>query len=165
MKTTSGKLEIRDLKDMMNSSIKIWMVVIGVIAAAVGVYYISRTGNDSEIAPSTFEMLMRNTLEATLLARPRTKEFLFAFPTIMLLVYTSIRGFKVWPIIFGVSSVIGLTSVVNTFMHIRTPFYLGLARTGYSLVIGMAIGIICILVFEGIYILYKKLQGKRMLNE
>jgi hypothetical protein len=165
MKTTSGKLEMGDLKDMMNSSIKIWMVFIGAIGVAIGVYYILRTGHDSELMPSTFEMLMRNTLEADLVARPRTKEFLFAFPAIMLLVYTSIRQFKIWPIIFGVSSVIGLTSVVNTFMHIRTPIYLGLARTVYSLGMGLVIGIIGILVFEGIYIIYLKNKGKSMMNE
>lgn len=165
MKTTSGKLEMGDLKDMMNSSIKIWMVFIGMIGSAVGVYYILRTGHDSELMPSTFEMLMRNTLEADLIARPRTKEFLFAFPAIMLLVYTSIRRFKIWTIVFGVSAVIGLTSVVNTFMHIRTPIYLGLARTAYSLGFGLIIGIAGILVFEGIYILYLKNKGKSMMNE
>jgi hypothetical protein len=165
MKTKPGKLEMSDLKDMMNSSIKIWMVVIGMLGVAVGAYYILRTGHDSTLMPSTFEMLMRNNLEADLIARPRTKEFLFAFPAIMLLVYTSIRKFDIWPIIFGVASVIGLTSVVNTFMHIRTPIYLGLARTGYSLLFGLIVGIIGILVFEGIYTLLKKNKGKSLLNE
>jgi hypothetical protein len=165
LKTTSGKLEMGDLKDMMNSSIKIWMVFIGMLGVGLGAYYILRTGHDSKLIPSTFEMLMRNTLEEDLIARPRTKEFLFAFPAIMLLVYTSIRQFKIWPILFGVSAVIGLTSVVNTFMHIRTPIYLGLARTALSLGFGLLIGIIGILVFEGIYILYLKNKGKSMLNE
>ncbi len=161
LKTKPGELEFRDLKDMMNSSIKIWMVVLALIGGALGAYYILRTGHDSELVPSTFEMLMRNTLEADLIARPRTKEFLFAFPAIMLLVYTSIRRFKIWPIVFGLASVIGLTSVINTFMHIRTPLYLGLARTGYSLVFGLAIGIIAIFIFEGIYRLYKKMERQR----
>lgn len=164
MKTESGKLEFGDLKDMMNSSLKIWMVVVGLIGAGIGYYYILRTGHDSELVPSTFEMLLRNTLETDLIARPRTKEFLFAFPAIMLLVYTSIRRFKIWPILFGVASVIGLTSVVNTFMHIRTPIYLGLARTGYSFLIGMIIGVLGILIFEGIYRFYKKLERQRKID-
>jgi hypothetical protein len=159
MKKKPGELEFGDLKDMMNSSIKIWMVIIGMAGAAVGVYYILRTGHDSELMPSTFEMLLRNTLEQDLIARPRTKEFLFAFPAILMLVYTSIRQFKIWPIIFGLASVIGLTSVINTFMHIRTPLYLGLARTGYSWSLGILIGILGILLFEGIYLLYKKKKG------
>ncbi len=164
MKTEPGKLEFGDLKDMMNSSLKIWMVVVGLIGAGIGYYYILRTGHDSELVPSTFEMLLRNTLETDLIARPRTKEFLFAFPAIMLLVYTSIRRFKIWPIVFGVASVIGLTSVVNTFMHIRTPIYLGLARTGYSFLIGVIMGVLGILIFEGIYRFYKKIERQRKVD-
>jgi len=165
LKTQQGRLEFRDLKDMMNSSIKIWMVLIGMAGVAIGVYYILRTGHDSEIMPSTFEMLMRNTLEKDLIARPRTKEFLFAFPAIMLLVYTSSRKFTIWPAIFGVASVIGLTSVINTFMHIRTPMYLGLARTGYSLLFGILAGIIGIIGFELVYRIYKRYERQRAADE
>jgi len=161
LKTLSGKLEMGDLKDMMNSSIKVWMVVVGLVGIAGGAYYILRTGHDTLLIPSNLEMIMRNTLETDLIARPRTKEFLFAFPAIMLLVYTAIRQFKIWPILFGLASVIGLTSVVNTFMHIRTPLYLGFARTGYSLLFGIAIGILGILIFEGVYRLYKKHERQR----
>jgi hypothetical protein len=50
-------------------------------------------------------------------------------------------------------------------MHIRTPIYLGFARTALSLGFGLLIGIIGILIFEGIYILYLKNKGKSMLNE
>ncbi len=164
MKKEQGRLEFVDLKDMMNSSIKIWMVLLGLLGGALGVYYILRTGHDSEIMPSTFEMLMRNTLESDLIARPRTKEFLFAFPSIMLLVYTSVRRFKIWPIVFGLASVIGLTSVVNTFMHIRTPMYLGLARTGYSLLFAAAIGVAGMLAFEAARRIYKNYERQRSSN-
>jgi hypothetical protein len=49
-------------------------------------------------------------------------------------------------------------------MHIRTPLYLGFARTGYSLLLGIAIGILGILIFEGVYRLYKKLERQRWPN-
>jgi hypothetical protein len=103
-------------------------------------------------------MLFRNRLEDILIARPRSKEFLFAFPSVMLLAYTSIRGFKLWPILFGLASVIGMTSVNNTFMHIRSPLYLGFARTGYSLLFGILVGVVGVLVFELGYRIYKKLE-------
>lgn len=157
-KTTPGRLEFHDLKDMMNASIRVWMVILGLGLMAVGYYYISRTGHDSSVEVSNLEMIFRNTLEDDLLARPRTKEFMFAFPSVMLLVYTSVRRFKLWPILFGLASVIGMTSVTNTFMHIRTPIYLGFARTGYSLLFGLIIGIIGIVVFETVHWLYKKLE-------
>ncbi len=153
-----GTLEYNDLKEMMNASIRIWMIVLGVILLGVGYYYISRTGNESSIQVSSTEMLFRNMLEDNLIARPRSKEFLCAFPAVMLVVYTSIRRFKLWPILFGLAAVIGMTSVDNTFMHIRTPLYLGFARTGYSLLFGIVIGIIGILIFELGHMIYKKLE-------
>ncbi len=153
-----GKLEYNDLRDMMNASIKIWMILLGIVLLGIGYYYIERTGHDSSIQVSGMEMIFRNLLEDNLIARPRSKEFLFAFPAVMMLVYTSIRRFKLWPILFGLASVIGMTSVVNTFMHIRTPLYLGFVRTGYSLLFGIAIGIIGILIFELGHMLYKKLE-------
>lgn len=153
-----GKLEYHDLREMMNASIKVWMVILGMILLVVGYYYIERTGHDSSIQVSNLEMIFRNALEDDLIARPRSKEFLFAFPAVMMLVYTSIRKFKLWPILFGLASVIGMTSVDNTFMHIRTPLYLGFARTGYSLLFGIVIGIAGILVFEIGHRVYQKLE-------
>jgi len=143
---------------MMNASIKVWMVLIGIVLLGVGYYYIERTGHDSSIQVSGLEMIFRNLLEDNLTARPRSKEFLFAFPAVMMLLYTSVRKFKLWPIVFGLASIIGLTSVANTFMHIRTPLYLGFARTGYSLLFGIVIGIVGILIFEIGHMLYKKLE-------
>lgn len=153
-----GTLEYQDLREMMNAGIKVWMVILGVLLLGVGYYYIERTGHDSSIQVSSLEMIFRNALEDDLIARPRSKEFLFAFPSVMMLVYTSIRRFKLWPILFGLASVIGMTSVANTFMHIRTPLYLGFARTGYSLLFGIVIGIAGILIFEAGHKIYKKLE-------
>lgn len=153
-----GTLEYNDLKEMMNASIKVWMIILGVALLGVGYYYIERTGHDSSIQVSSLEMIFRNTLEDDLIARPRSKEFLFAFPAVMMMVYTSIRRFKLWPILFGLAAVIGMTSVNNTFMHIRTPLYLGFVRTGYSLLFGVVIGIIGILIFELGHMIYKKLE-------
>lgn len=159
-KQSPGRLEIMDLKEMMNASIKVWLVLIGLVGLGVGYYYIARTGHESSIEVSSLEMLFRNTLEDNLMARPRSKEFLFAFPAVMMMVYTSARKFKMWPVIFGLASVIGMTSVVNTFMHIRTPLYLGFIRTGYSMLLGIILGIVGILIFEAVYRTYKKYKGR-----
>jgi hypothetical protein len=153
-KEKPGKLEFLDIKDMINTNIKIWMVLFAGVIGGVGVYYIIRTGNDSSLQVSSYEMLFRNKLEDLLVARPRTKEFLFAFPAIMMMVYSSIRKFKLWTIIFGLSGVLGVTSVANTFMHIRTPLYLGFYRTGYSLLFGIIAGVAAIIIFELIYKMY-----------
>lgn len=155
-KEKPGKLEFLDIKDMIETNVKVWMVLLAGVMGAVGAYYIIRTGHDSQIQVSSVEMLFRNKLEDLLIARPRTKEFLFAFPAIMMMVYTSIRKFKLWPIIFGVAGVLGVTSVVNTFMHIRTPLYLGFFRTGYSLMLGIVVGVAGIIIFEFLYKTYLK---------
>ncbi len=157
-KKYQGKLEYQDLRDMLNASIKVWMILLGIALLGVGYYYISRTGNESSVEVSNIEMIFRNTLEDHLIARPRNKEFLFAFPAVMMFVYTTVRRFKLWPILFGLASVIGMTSIVNTFMHIRTPLYLGFARTGFSFLFGILIGIAGIIIFEMGYILFKKLE-------
>ena len=157
-KKQPGTLEYQDLREMMNASIKVWMVILGVVLLGVGYYYMERTGHDTSIQVSSLEMIFRNALEDILIARPRSKEFLFAFPAVIMLAYTSIRRFKLWPILFGLASVIGMTSVNNTFMHIRTPLYLGFARTGYSLLFGIVIGIVGIILFELGHMIYKRLE-------
>jgi len=84
------------------------------------------------------------------------QEFVFAFPALMMMVYASVRRFKLWSILFGLCAVIGMTSVINTFEHIRTPLYLGFVRTGYSLIFGIIIGIAAILIFELMYKAYNR---------
>lgn len=46
---------------------------------------------------------------------------------------------------------IGLVSVVNTFLHIRTPFLLSLLRTGWGILFGLLIGTAVVIVAELIY--------------
>lgn len=159
-KKVPGRLEAHDIRDMLSASIQVWMILLGGIIGLVGIYYISRTGHDTSVQPSTIEMLMRNFLEDHLLARPRSKEFLFAFPCVFLLIYSSVRKLRLWPVIFGLGSVIGLTSVVNTFMHIRTPLYLGFFRTGFSLLFGIIVGIVGVIVFDLLYKVYLKIHEK-----
>ena len=71
--------------------IKAWMMIVAAFVCCSGVYYIMRTGHDSSIEVSSIEMLFRNKLEEVLIARPRNKEFLFAFPAVKMAVYCSVR--------------------------------------------------------------------------
>ncbi|MDR1571338.1 MAG: DUF5693 family protein [Clostridiales Family XIII bacterium] len=153
-----GHLEFGDVKALMNTSIKVWMALLAALFAAGGAYYIMRTGHES-VDVSGAEMLFRNTLEELLLARPRTKEFLFGFPCIMLMIYAAFRRMSFWTVIFGFCGVIGVTSVVNTFMHIRTPLYLGFARTGYSVILGLIAGVVAVLVFHALCMAYRSLSA------
>ncbi len=149
-------LKIEEIKALLNFNLKGWMIVVGAILTGLGAYYMMRTGHESNIEVSSTEMIFRNYLEEVLIARPRNKEFLFAFPSIMLMVYAVVKKMPVWTVIFGLSGVIGMTSINNTFMHIRTPLYLGVVRTGYSALFGIIIGIIAVLIFHLLMKLLKK---------
>ena len=102
-----------------------WSLVLLAVVALAGYYYLARTGHESDVTVSTLEIIMRNDLENLLLARPRTKEFLVCFPSIMLAAYCAVRRLPFFTALFGLAGTIGMTSVCNTFMHIRTPLYLG----------------------------------------
>ena len=155
-----GHLEWNDIKELLHLEIKVWMLLAAAVIGGVGVYYMMRTGHDSSIEVSSVEMLFRNKLEEILIARPRSKEFLFAFPAVMMMVYCSVRRLKLWTLVFGLCGSVGMVSVINTFMHIRTPLYLGFTRTAYSLLFGALLGIVAMLVFEGLYKLYQRFLKK-----
>lgn len=155
-KKEHAELEFEDIKKMLSTNVRFWMVILAGILGAVGAYYILRTGHESNLEVSSTEMLFRNYLEDHLVARPRNKEFLFAFPCLMLSVYMFVRRKKLVAFILGLCSVVGLTSVINTFMHIRTPLYLGYFRTGYSIIFGMVLGLVAITAIEVCRLIWKR---------
>lgn len=156
----ANTLRMRDIVGALNWTIPVWALVLLAAVGLAGYYYLARTGHETDVSVSTLEIIMRNDLENLLLARPRTKEFLVAFPCIMLAVYAAVRRLPFWTALFGLAGTIGLTSVCNTFMHIRTPLYLGFARTAYSLVLGVVVGVIFIGCFELLYRLFLAAQKK-----
>ena len=153
-------LDPRDIFTALGWTIPMWAVLLMAMVGLAGYYYLARTGHETGVTISDTEMIFRNDLEYLLLARPRTKEFLVAFPGIMLAVYCAVRRLPFWTALFGLAGTIGLTSVCNTFMHIRTPLYLGFVRTAYSLLLGILVGALMIAGFELLLRLYRVLAGK-----
>lgn len=153
-------LALRDIGTALNWTIPVWAVLLLAAVGLAGFYYLARTGHETGVTISDTEMIFRNDLEYLLLARPRTKEFLVAFPGIMLAVYCAVRRLPFWTALFGLAGTIGLTSVCNTFMHIRTPLYLGFVRTAYSLLLGIVVGAVMIACFELLLRLYRGLVKK-----
>ena len=127
-------------------------VLVLAVLGGVGAYYLARTGHTSStMQASTLELEIRNFLENVLIARPRTKEFLVGYPCMLLMIWSFRRQIPVLPLVFGAGAVIGLTSVVNTFLHIRTPFMLSVIRVLTGLGMGLIVGILALLVAEAIY--------------
>ena len=143
-------LQLRDVTAVLRWNIPVWSLIVLAVLALAGYYYLARTGHETAVSVSDLEIIMRNVLEEHLLARPRTKEFLVAFPGVMLAVYCAVRRLPLGTALFGLAGTVGMTSVCNTFMHIRTPLYLGFVRTAYSLLLGIVVGVIFIACFEGL---------------
>jgi len=146
-----------DLKAILFEDIKIYYLVLAGIVGAIGYVYIARTGHETNITPSDFEMISRNFLENMLLARPRTKEFLLAFPIIVSGFVFARYHFKKLIYPAALCGMIGLTSVANTFSHLRTPVYLSVVRTGYAIAFGAVLGI---LAFSILWMIVSVLQKR-----
>lgn len=157
----SEKLTVDDMRTILFFHIPVWVILMAGVMGAAGYIYLARTGHETNVSASTVELLARNFLEEVLFARPRTKEFLVAFPAVMLFVYCMVKNYKILSFVFGTAGVIGFTSIVNTFMHIRTPLILGIVRTGYSLLFGIILGIVYVLILDLIVRLYRKRGQKR----
>ncbi|MGI5874174.1 MAG: DUF5693 family protein [Bacillota bacterium] len=119
--------------------------------ALLGVYYIIRTGNITQDMVPTLEITTRNWMEETFIARPRTKEFLIGYPCMALFVWALRRRVPGLPVVFGAGMVIGLTSIVNTFLHIRTGVALSLCRVLIGLGIGLVFAAAAVCAAELIY--------------
>ncbi|MDW5299287.1 MAG: DUF5693 family protein [Sedimentibacter sp.] len=145
---------------ILNKEVKIYYGIIAGIIGVVGYIYISRTGHETNIQPSSIEMISRNFMEYVLLARPRTKEFLIAFPAIFAAVYAAGKKSEFFTAIFMLTSAIGTSSVINTFSHLRTPIYLSFARTIIALGFGIIIGCITVIIIDWVYKLFVKVQER-----
>lgn len=149
-----------DLKRLLNENIKVIYIIVGTLVLAIGYVYIARTGHETGIQPSNFEMIFRNLLEVKLIARPRNKEFLMAFPGLVLMTYLVCKKYK-WSIFpLALTSLIGFTSVANTFSHLRTPLYLSVFRTIYATLFGLIIGVIGTLIIHFAIYLLNNLKGR-----
>ncbi|TZE81088.1 DUF5693 family protein [Calorimonas adulescens] len=137
-------LNLRDkIAYILNLNVKVWYVVIAVVAAVVAFIYISRTGNNPAVGVSDLELQFRSLLEHTLVARPREKEFLVGYPALILMLGFVYQGFKKeWSFVWGIFASIGQLSLVNTFSHLRAPLGISIERTIYGMVLGIIIGFV-----------------------
>lgn len=149
-KSSENRISRLDIKAVLNDNIKVLYVLGALAVAFVGYIYIARTGHETSVKPSELELMFRNLLEEKLLARPRTKEFLIAFPALTLGVFMAKNRYKAGAFLFGLLGVIGQTSIVNTFCHFKTPVYISALRLVYSLGIGVVVGAAYLL---GLYVL------------
>lgn len=125
-------------------------VFLAAVAAVVVAFVLMRSGNFPIIPVSELELAFRSWLEAQLVVRPRTKEFLFGHPLLWLLgawagaslrqaaAHTpALRSGWLWLV---PAAAIGQTSLLNTFAHIHTPLGISLVRSAHGLWLGALLG-------------------------
>ncbi len=122
--------------------------------------YIIRSGNVSSI--SFLETRLRDGLTELLLARPRTKEFLFGWPCLILLIYEQGRkgGSKLFCWILSAVAAVLFASGINTFCHAFTPILTMVLRLIYGLIGGLLVGALFLGSYMGILRLYRLLTKK-----
>ena len=130
----------KSFKQFLDSPFTVRHTLIGFTVLVAMFIWISRTGNDSGMDVSPFELKMRATLEHFLITRPRTKEIFLGFPALVLAVYFGMK--RRWALFLGAAlgAVIGQADVYNTMCHIHTPLFYSLLRTFHALWIGLLLG-------------------------
>lgn len=125
--------------------------VSAVVLFALG-FMLARTGNDNPAAVSGIELQLRSVLEKFFSTRPRTKEFMFGHPAMLVGLFalaasarltetkqSHVRAVSGFLVALGM---IGQTSVVNTMCHLHTPVQVGLVRIAIGLIVGLIFGLV-----------------------
>lgn len=133
------------IRTILDSKISVLWVICVALIGAVGMYYLSRTGNEGSASP--LEMMFRSFLENTLGVRPRTKEFLIAHPLLVFGAYLAFRRYSAGLYIM-LAGAIGQASAVGTFTHLHTPLWISFIRVVLGVGFGALIGLLLIGVWQ-----------------
>lgn len=137
---------IKDLGRILNFPVYVKTMLVLGVAAIVAWVFIGRSGHTAGVPVPAIELKFRALLENLMYARPRQKEFMIGHPAMLLLVMAAYRA---WPralhYVLVVLATIGQGSLVETFAHIRTPFFMSLMRAFDGLFAGVVVGIIAVI--------------------
>jgi hypothetical protein len=132
----------------LDAPVRLYALALGV--AIVGGAYVlqARSGNQSDIAPSSFELALRSHLTSILSVRPRFKEFLIGFPALMIVpALTALDRRRIgWLLVLAIG--MGLGDVIDTFSHLHTPLAISMLRIFNGAVLGAIVGTLVIAVYR-----------------
>lgn len=137
-----------DARTFAEEPVRIVQLLAGIVLLGAAYVVLQRSGNQSDIAPSSFELALRSHLSSLLQVRPRTKEFAGAWPALVLvpaLLPIDVRRFG-W--IFVLAAGVGLGDLIDTFSHLHTPLVVGAERVFNGAVLGAILGCIVIFVYR-----------------
>ncbi len=135
-------------KDVFASPVLFYQLLAGIAILAAGALLVMRSGNESDIAPSHLELVVRHWLEASLSVRPRFKTFLVGAPSMMLIasLVPAHRRAIGWLLALGAG--VGIGDLIDTFSHLHTPLLVSLLRVFNGVWIGVLIAAIVIWVYR-----------------
>ena len=117
-----------------------WIVIIGAFLIVASIY-ITRSGNVNSI--SAIEAWMRQAITDIFVARPRTKEFLIGYPSLVLFIYyIKNKDIKLVSFAFSVGTAILAASTVNTFCHVFTEISTMYMRVVNGILLGILVSIV-----------------------
>jgi hypothetical protein len=135
-------------RDVLLSPVQTYQLLAGIAIVAAGALLVMRSGNESDVTPSAFELALRHSLTSILSVRPRFKEFLVGFPSMMLvpaMIAVQRRAIG-WVLALGIG--VGIGDVIDTFSHLHTPIEVSMLRVFNGLVAGVAIGALAIVIYR-----------------
>jgi len=132
------------------SPVRIYQLLLACAVLGIGALVLVRSGNQSDIAPSAFELSLRHHLTALLSVRPRFKEFLIGFPMLMLLPALLPAHRRAAGVLLALGIGVGIGDVIDTFSHLHTPVLISLLRVFNGLVIGVVVGIAAIAIYRAL---------------
>jgi hypothetical protein len=131
--------------------VRVYQILALLVLAAGAIVYVVRSGNQSDITPSSFELALRSNLTALLGVRPRFKEFAVGFPLMMLLPALQLAHRKALGWLFALGIAVGTADIVDTFCHLHTPLLVSLLRVFNGAVIGIILGAIAVIAYRSIW--------------
>jgi len=132
----------------VKSHVKVWQLALSLIMLAALALFFMRTGNENPDAVLDLELRFRQLLHDILGVRPRTSEFLIGHPLMLVLLYFGYK-FNMFPLL--IAGVLGQASLMNTYAHLHTPVLVSLERSLHGLWMGIAVGVVLIIVLEFIF--------------
>ena len=144
-KYITAEEQIKEILEM-NITVKNLLAVFAVIFALA--ILVIRSGHSTGMPVLDVEVKLREWLEDTFYARPRSKELFLGHPAFILLVAAFLKKFpKKILFVLTIIATIGQSSMVETFAHVHTPIMVSFMRGIDGLIPGAIIGSILILVY------------------
>jgi hypothetical protein len=140
-----AKLDPRTAGD---TPVRVIQLLVGAVLVAGAYLVLQRSGNQSDIAPSSFELALRSHLTSILQVRPRFKEFVVAWPALMLVPALLPVDRRRWGWLFVLAVGMGLGDLIDTFSHLHTPLLVGIERVINGGVLGALIGALAVFVYR-----------------